>query len=162
MDIDAFRLIALAAIAATLTGCGCSGDGEAHGDGKDPGAGGGLSAPAEAEAPPPRDEWADRMRDPKYLAKTDELHARLNAALRRVHDARGDLKRAIEAGANAQALSVYSNAVKAAAEDVQKVREESQRAVREQIGIENARREKLEKDNREKKLDEKRDGGKGK
>lgn len=160
MDIDAFRLIALAAITATLTGCGCSGDGEAHGDGKNPG--GDPSAPAEAEATPPRDEWADRMRDPKYLAKTDELHSLLNAALRRHHDARNDLERAIAAGANAQALSVYSNAVKAAAEDVQRVRAESQRIVAEQIGLENARREKLEKDNREKKLDEKRDGGKGK
>ena len=162
MALDALRLVALAALAATLSGCGCSGDGEAHGDGKTPGAAGGPSAPAEAEAPPPRDEWADMMRDPKYLAKTDELHARLNAALRRVHDASGDLKRAIEAGANAQALSVYSNAVKAAAEDVQRIREESQRVVAAQIRIDNAQREKLEKNNREKKLDEKRDGGKGK
>lgn len=154
-------MIALAALAATLSGCGCSGDGEAHGDGKDPGAGGGLSAPAEAEAPPPRDEWAGRMRDPKYLAKIDEFHARLNAALRRVHDARNDLERAIAAGANAQALSVYSNAVKAAAEDVQRVREDSQRVVASQIGLESARREKLEKDHT-KTLNEKKEGGKGK
>ena len=159
MALDALRLIALAAIAAALSGCGCSGDGEAHGDGKNPG--GDPSAPAEAEATPPRDEWADRMRDPKYLAKVDELHARLNAALRRVHDARNDLERAIAAGANAQALSVYSNAVKAAAEDVQRVQEDSQRAVREQIGIESARREKLDKD-RVKTLNEKKEGGKGK
>lgn len=159
MALDALRLVALAAIAATLSGCGCSGDGEAHGDGK---AADGTPAPAEAEAPPPRDEWADRMRDPKYLAKTDELHARLNAALRRHHDARNDLKRAIEAGADAQALSVYSNAVKAAAEDVQRVREESQRVVAAQIGLENAQLEKLEKDRAKTQLNEKKEGGKGK
>ena len=153
------RLIAIAALAATLSGCGCSGDGESSPSGKAPD---GSATLSQEEVAPPRDEWADRMRDPKYLAKIDELHARLNAALRRVHDARNDLERAIAAGANAQALSVYSNAVKAAAEDVQRVREDSQRVVAAQIGIENARREKLEKDNREKKLDEKRDGGKGK
>lgn len=159
MDTDALRLIAIAALAATLSGCGCSGDGESSPSGKAPD---GSATLSQEEVAPPRDEWADRMRDPKYLAKIDELHARLNAALRRVHDARNDLERAIAAGANAQALSVYSNAVKAAAEDVQRVREDSQRVVAAQIGIENARREKLEKDNREKKLDEKRDGGKGK
>lgn len=158
MDIDAFRLIAIAALAATLSGCGCSGDGESSPSGKAPD---GQATPSQEEVAPPRDEWAGRMRDPKYLAKLDELHARLNAALRRVHDARGDLKRAIEAGANAQALSVYSNAVKAAAEDVQRVRAESQRVVAEQIWLENAQLERLEKD-RVKTLNEKKEGGKGK
>lgn len=158
MDTDALRLIAIAALAATLSGCGCSGDGESSPSGKAPD---GLATPSQEEVAPPRDEWADRMRDPKYLAKTDELHSRLNAALRRHHDARNDLERAIAAGANAQALSVYSNAVKAAAEDVQRVRAESQRVVAEQIGLENAQLERLEKD-RVKTLNEKKEGGKGK
>ncbi len=158
MDTDALRLIAIAALAATFSGCGCSGDGESSPSGKAPD---GLATPSQEEVAPPRDEWADRMRDPKYLAKTDELHSRLNAALRRHHDARNDLERAIAAGANAQALSVYSNAVKAAAEDVQRVRAESQRIVAEQIGLENAQLERLEKD-RVKTLNEKKEGGKGK
>ena len=158
VDTDALRLIAIAALAVTLSGCGCSGDGKSSPSGKAPD---GQATPSQEEVAPPRDEWADRMRDPKYLAKVDELHARLNAALRRVHDARNDLERAIAAGANAQALSVYSNAVKAAAEDVQRVREDSQRAVREQIGIESARRDKLDKD-RVKTLNEKKEGGQGK
>lgn len=158
VDTDALRLIAIAALAATLSGCGCSGDGESSPSGKAPD---GLATPSQEEVAPPRDEWADRMRDPKYLAKTDELHSRLNAALRRHHDARNDLERAIAAGANAQALSVYSNAVKAAAEDVQRVRAESQRVVAEQIGLENAQLERLEKD-RVKTLNEKKEGGKGK
>lgn len=152
------RLIAIAALAATLSGCGCSGDGKSSPSGKAPD---GSAMPSQEEVAPPRDEWAGRMRDPKYLAKIDELHARLNAALRRVHDARNDLERAIAAGANAQALSVYSNAVKAAAEDVQRVREDSQRVVAAQIGLESARREKLEKD-RTKTFNEKKEGGKGK
>lgn len=152
------RLIAIAALAATLSGCGCSGDGKSSPSVKAPD---GSATPSQEEVAPPRDEWAGRMRDPKYLAKIDELHARLNAALRRVHDARNDLERAIAAGANAQALSVYSNAVKAAAEDVQRVREDSQRVVAAQIGLESARREKLEKD-RTKTLNEKKEGGKGK
>ena len=151
-------MIAIAALAATLSGCGCSGDGKSSPSGKAPD---GSATPSQEEAAPPRDEWAGRMRDPKYLAKTDELHSRLNAALRRHHDARNDLERAIAAGANAQALSVYSNAVKAAAEDVQRVRAESQRVVAEQIGLENAQLERLEKD-RVKTLNEKKEGGKGK
>lgn len=158
MDTDALRLIAIAALAATLSGCGCSGDGKSSPSGKAPD---GQATPSQEEVAPPRDEWAGRMRDPKYLAKTDELHSRLNAALRRHHDARNDLERAIAAGANAQALSVYSNAVKAAAEDVQRVRAESQRIVAEQIGLENAQLERLEKD-RVKTLNEKKEGGKGK
>ena len=158
MDTDALRLIAIAALAATLSGCGCSGDGESSPSGKAPD---GLATPSQEEVAPPRDQRAGRMRDPKYLAKLDELHARLNAALRRVHDARNDLERAIAAGANAQALSVYSNAVKAAAEDVQRVRAESQRVVAEQIWLENAQLERLEKD-RVKTLNEKKEGGKGK
>ena len=158
MAPDALRLIAFAALAASLSGCGCSGDGDVRGDG-------GEGSPQE-EAAPPRDEWAGRMQDKAYQGRMAEMRTRLNAAMKRAAVAKDELDRAVAAGADAEALAVFSNAVKAANADVKKMYAENQLVVGRQIRVENAQIEQLERgregnlDNR--KLNEKRDGGKDK